>query len=107
MRQLCAAQLFDKGDFARAGALYAETIGSLEPSVVVRQFLGQARTGELAVYLEELHRRGAAVAAHTNLLMNCYAKNGDRANLLRFVRAAEEGYVRRLVAPDFEVQLAV
>lgn len=94
VRQQYAQHLFEQGNYQKACEQFIQTIGSLEPSVVVRAFLEFGRTVELAQYLEELHKNKQAAPSHTNLLMNCYTKNDDMAGLVRFVREAEESFAR-------------
>ena len=60
-----------RGDFEGSVAQYARTIGSVEPSYVIRRFLDSTRIANLTGYLEALHREGRAAADHTTLLLNC------------------------------------
>lgn len=52
---------------------YIVTIGVVEPSYVIRQFLTAQQIQNLTLYLEELHKTSAN-ADHTTLLLNCYTK---------------------------------
>ena len=52
---------------------YVVTIGVVQPSYVIRQFLTAQQIQNLTFYLEELHKSGAT-ADHTTLLLNCYTK---------------------------------
>ncbi len=53
---------------------YIKTIGYLEPSHVIRQFLDSQRINNLTLYLQALHDNHLADKHHTTLLLNCYTK---------------------------------
>nr|AZA15237.1 vacuolar protein sorting-associated protein 11 homolog [Anisakis pegreffii] len=78
--------LFVSGDFENAVKQYVETIGSLEPSYVIKKFLDGSRIKELCSYLEMLHKKGQATAQHTTILINCYAKLGARHKIDLFIK---------------------
>eukprot|EP01006_Ploeotia_vitrea_P016610 TRINITY_DN47362_c0_g1_i1.p1 TRINITY_DN47362_c0_g1~~TRINITY_DN47362_c0_g1_i1.p1 ORF type:complete len:971 (+),score=548.72 TRINITY_DN47362_c0_g1_i1:368-2914(+) len=78
--------LYDKGDFDGAIQQYLETIGSVQPSYVIRKFLDAQRIHNLTRYLQALHEKGQANADHTTLLLNCYTKLKDVAKLDEFVK---------------------
>ncbi|CAE7776386.1 vps11, partial [Symbiodinium sp. KB8] len=63
---------YAEGRFREAAQRFAETIGFVEPSYVVRRFLAAPQTSNLVLYLEALHEKGHASAEHTTLLINCY-----------------------------------
>ncbi|VDM39290.1 unnamed protein product [Toxocara canis] len=78
--------LFLSGDFENAVKQYIETIGSLEPSYVIKKFLDGSRIKELCAYLEMLHKKGKASAQHTTILLNCYTKLGARHKIDCFIK---------------------
>ncbi|KAL7748964.1 Vacuolar protein sorting-associated protein 11 [Sorochytrium milnesiophthora] len=79
--------LYNKSDYDGAMEQYILTVGSLEPSNVIRKFLDAQRVRNLVKYLELLHAKALANADHTTLLLNCYTKNKDVAKLDRFLKA--------------------
>ncbi|KAA1130836.1 hypothetical protein PGTUg99_025402 [Puccinia graminis f. sp. tritici] len=81
--------LYQKSDFEGAVQQYINTIGTVQPSIVVRKFLDAQRISNLTSYLQELHARGIANADHTTLLLNCYTKLKDHAKLNDFIKANE------------------
>ncbi|PLW57897.1 hypothetical protein PCANC_00950 [Puccinia coronata f. sp. avenae] len=81
--------LYQKSDFEGAVQQYIHTIGTVQPSIVVRKFLDAQRISNLTSYLQELHARGVANADHTTLLLNCYTKLKDHAKLDDFIKANE------------------
>lgn len=81
--------LYQKSDFEGAVQQYINTIGTVQPSIVVRKFLDAQRISNLTSYLQELHARGVANADHTTLLLNCYTKLKDHAKLDDFIKANE------------------
>ncbi|KJE89841.1 hypothetical protein CAOG_01266 [Capsaspora owczarzaki ATCC 30864] len=91
--------LYGKGDYDNAIAQYIRTIGSLEPSYVIRKFLDAQRIHNLTSYLQALHEHGLANADHTTLLLNCYTKLKDVKKLDDFIKTAKEG--------NFEVETAI
>eukprot|EP00027_Filamoeba_sp_ATCC50430_P018912 CAMPEP_0168579026 /NCGR_PEP_ID=MMETSP0413-20121227/21645_1 /TAXON_ID=136452 /ORGANISM="Filamoeba nolandi, Strain NC-AS-23-1" /LENGTH=897 /DNA_ID=CAMNT_0008612909 /DNA_START=77 /DNA_END=2766 /DNA_ORIENTATION=- len=78
--------LYSKGDYDGAIAQYVRTIGKLEPSYVIRQFLDAQRIHNLTTYLQALHEKGLANADHTTLLFNCYTKLKDVKKLDEFIK---------------------
>lgn len=81
--------LYQKSDFEGAVQQYISTIGTVQPSTVVRKFLDAQRISNLTSYLQELHARGVANADHTTLLLNCYTKLKDHDKLDEFIKANE------------------
>ncbi|KAF0695239.1 Aste57867_13931 [Aphanomyces stellatus] len=77
--------LYQKGDFDGSLRQYARTIGYVEPSYVIRQFLDAQRIHNLTTYLEALHAKAFATAEHTTLLLNCYTKLKDVKKLDSFL----------------------
>lgn len=63
--------LFNKGDYTGAITQYMSTIGTLEPSYVIRKFLNAQKSEFLVKYLLELHIKGRSNADHTALLLKC------------------------------------
>lgn len=87
IRTKYADYLYSKGDFDGSVKQYILTIGSVEPSYVIKNFLSAQRIKNLAVYLQALHDKGLANANHTTLLLNCYTKFGDQARLNTFIES--------------------
>ena len=77
--------LYQKKDYDGAMSHYCMTIGSLEPSYVIRKYLDSQRIQSLTSYLELLHEKGLASADHTTLLLNCYTKSKDVKKLDAFL----------------------
>jgi hypothetical protein len=82
-----AEHLYSKGNFNDAIAQYIKTIGSLEPSYVIRKFLDSQRIHNLTAYLKALHDEEQADRHHTTLLLNCYTKLKDKSMLDAFIMA--------------------
>ena len=83
-----ADHLHSRGDYRNAVDEYAETIGHLAPSAVLKRFLGVQQVDHLAAYLAALHRRRDRVVVHkehTALLLSCYCKLGDAQAIDEFV----------------------
>ncbi|KNC46655.1 Vps11 [Thecamonas trahens ATCC 50062] len=78
--------LYSKRDYTRAMAQYLHTIGSLEPSYVIRKYLDEQRIHNLTTYLQALHEKRLANEDHTTLLLNCYTKLKDESKLDEFVK---------------------
>ena len=78
--------LYSRGEHDAAVEQYVKTIGSVEPSYVIRRFLDSTRISNLTSYLEALHREGRAAADHTTLLLNCYTKARQQEKLRDFIR---------------------
>eukprot|EP01100_Stratorugosa_tubuloviscum_P009148 TRINITY_DN3821_c1_g1_i2.p1 TRINITY_DN3821_c1_g1~~TRINITY_DN3821_c1_g1_i2.p1 ORF type:complete len:907 (-),score=370.21 TRINITY_DN3821_c1_g1_i2:89-2758(-) len=78
--------LYKKGDFDGAMAQYVYTIGRLEPSYVIRQYLDAQRIHNLTQYLQALHEKNVANSDHTTLLINCYTKLKDESKLNEFIK---------------------
>ncbi|XP_065653424.1 vacuolar protein sorting-associated protein 11 homolog [Hydra vulgaris] len=66
--------LYQKRDHDGAMQQYIRTIGHLEPSYVIKNFLDAQRIHNLTDYLQALHEKGLANTDHTTLLINCYTK---------------------------------
>jgi len=77
--------LYLKQDYDGAMGQYLQTIGLVEPSYVIRQFLDARRIHNLTTYLEQLHTSKLATADHTTLLLNCYTKLKDVKKLNAFL----------------------
>ncbi|OWA50975.1 Vacuolar protein sorting-associated protein 11-like protein [Hypsibius exemplaris] len=97
-----ADHLYSKGDFDEAMSQYIKTIGRLEPSYVIRQFLDAQRIHNLTAYLSALHECNLASEDHTTLLLNCYTKLKDVEQLDRFImkRSANK-------AVSFDIETAI
>ncbi|KAJ3101070.1 Vacuolar protein sorting-associated protein 11 [Phlyctochytrium bullatum] len=83
--------LYTKADYDGATTQYTHTIGSLEPSYVIRKFLDAQRIHNLTSYLQSLHDAGLANEDHTTLLINCYTKMKDMARLDVFIKGSGAG----------------
>lgn len=83
--QQYASHLYSKGNYDDAIVQYIKTIGSLEPSYVIRKFLDSQRIHNLTAYLKALHDKELADKHHTTLLLNCYTKLKDRQMLDEFI----------------------
>ncbi|KAJ3424482.1 vacuolar protein sorting-associated protein 11 [Anaeramoeba flamelloides] len=84
--------LCEKGDYPRAIQQYMNTIGTLEPSYVIRKFLEAQRIPNLILYLEELHDQEIANTEHTTLLLNCYTKLKNEDKLREFIRKQDKKF---------------
>ena len=73
-------------DISKAMQYYIETIGYLEPSVVILKYMNAQRIEPLMDYLEALHLRNVANADHTTLLLNCYSKSKSISRLDAFLK---------------------
>eukprot|EP01062_Namystynia_karyoxenos_P035007 TRINITY_DN25649_c0_g1_i1.p1 TRINITY_DN25649_c0_g1~~TRINITY_DN25649_c0_g1_i1.p1 ORF type:complete len:1048 (+),score=476.22 TRINITY_DN25649_c0_g1_i1:93-3236(+) len=80
-----------KPDYRQAVEQYIKTIGSLEPSYVIRKFLDAQRIQDLTRYLEALHNEKVANEDHTTLLLNCYTKLKNQEKLDEFIGVDEAG----------------
>lgn len=92
--------LYAKGDHAGAIEQYVKTIGTLEPSYVIRKFLDAQKIHHLTAYLQSLHRLGLASEDHTTLLLNCYTKLKDCEKLDEFIMTKDRDV-------DFDVDIAI
>lgn len=66
--------LYSKSEYDSAMTQYCKTIGSLEPSYVIRKYLDAQRILNLSFYLQMLHSNNVATSDHTTLLINCFTK---------------------------------
>ncbi|KAK4049678.1 Vacuolar protein sorting-associated protein 11 [Microbotryomycetes sp. JL201] len=80
--------LYGKGDFEGAIGCYIKTVGTVQPSYVIRKFLHAQRLSHLTSYLQELHSHGLANSDHTTLLLNCYTKLADDKALSDFLHTS-------------------
>lgn len=92
--------LYAKGDYGSAVEQYIKTIGSIEPSYVIRRFLSSQHIDHLTSYLQALHRQGYASGDHTTLLLNCFTRLDEPEQLANFLKASD----REL---DFDVDVAI
>lgn len=109
--------LYTKGDHAGAIEQYVKTIGTLEPSYVIRKFLDAQKIHHLTAYLQSLHRKGLASEDHTTLLLNCYTKlkvlYGDRLKrrvsyfLCKDSDKLDEFIMTKDREVDFDVDIAI
>ncbi|KAF6207549.1 hypothetical protein GE061_015996 [Apolygus lucorum] len=77
--------LYSKGDHKGAIEQYIKTIGKLEPSYVIRKYLGSQKVENLTTYLQALHKEGVASGEHTTLLLNFYTKLNKPELLKEFI----------------------
>ncbi|KAG8779740.1 hypothetical protein FRC20_003526, partial [Serendipita sp. 405] len=85
-------QFYNAGDHEGAMDQYLRTIGSLQPSYVIRKYLDAQRIQCLVDYLQELHAQGLANSDHTTLLLNAYTKMKDVDRLDAFIKGdAQKG----------------
>ncbi|KAJ3346252.1 Vacuolar protein sorting-associated protein 11, partial [Kappamyces sp. JEL0680] len=84
-----ADYLYSKQEYDASVKQYVRTIGTLQPSYVIRKFLDAQRIHNLAFYLRSLHNRGLANANHTTLLLNCYTKLDDLDSLNYFIDTSD------------------
>eukprot|EP00665_Eupelagonemidae_sp_cell47_P010691 gene10690-1080_t len=80
---------YQKPDYKNAVDQYILTIGSLEPSYVIRKFLDAQRIHDLTRYLEALHEKQVANVDHTTLLLNCYTKLKNQEKLDAFIEIGD------------------
>ncbi|KAJ3208800.1 Vacuolar protein sorting-associated protein 11 [Dinochytrium kinnereticum] len=99
--------LYTKGDFDAATTQYTHTIGSLEPSYVIRKFLDAQRIHNLTSYLQSLHDAGLANEDHTTLLINCYTKLKDMARLDLFIKGSGDPRSGGGSTASFDVETAM
>lgn len=94
--------LYAKGDLYGATKQYIKTIGTLEPSYVIRKFLDSRHIEKLTEYLAALHKAGNGVAnaQHTTLLLNCYTKLNHVEQLKNFLMTKDSEV-------DFDVDVAI
>lgn len=93
--------LYSENDYEGAIQQYIKTIGSSEPSYVIKKFLDLKKISNLTVYLEALHQKSQASQDHTKLLLNCYLKLRSDHQLKQFIESYEEGNIR------FDVEIAI
>lgn len=77
--------LYGKGDYENAIHQYKDTIGMLEPSYVMKRYLEGTKIKELCIYLECLHDAKKDNEHQTKILMNAYAKRGEKKKLMDFL----------------------
>lgn len=92
--------LYSKGDHKGAINQYIKTIGKLEPSYVIRKYLGSQQVENLTTYLQALHKEGAATGGHTTLLLNFYTKLNKPELLKEFIMTKDREV-------DFDVEVAI
>uniref|UniRef100_A0A1I7XZ03 Vacuolar protein sorting-associated protein 11 homolog n=1 Tax=Steinernema glaseri TaxID=37863 RepID=A0A1I7XZ03_9BILA len=77
--------LYKKGDYENAVQQYCETIGTVEPSYVIKKFLDGAKITHLCKYLEALHKKKLEIGHHTTILLNCYSRLGAADKIRAFI----------------------
>ena len=85
-----ADHLYKNGDYETAITQYCKTIGIVEPSYVIRKFLDSSRIQNLTFYLQQLISKKLGNEDHTTLLINCFAKLKDDAELSKLTAQASE-----------------
>lgn len=83
---------YSKGDFDNAINCYKQTVGFLEASYVIIQFLDASKIEYLTSYLETLHSKHFANNEHTALLLNCYVHLKKTDELAKFLAQSNEDY---------------
>ncbi|EGT45012.1 CBN-VPS-11 protein [Caenorhabditis brenneri] len=97
--------LYSKGDHENAIHQYKETIGKVEPSYVMKRYLDSSKIKELCIYLECLHDAKKDNEHQTKILMNAYAKQGDKKKLMEFVNKITDGSRSSRMRDVFEILL--
>ncbi|KWU41691.1 hypothetical protein RHOSPDRAFT_22507, partial [Rhodotorula sp. JG-1b] len=97
--------LYAKADYEGAMSAYLKTVGSVQPSYVIRKFLDAQRLTHLTSYLQELHSKGLANSDITTLLLNCYTKLKDDEAISRFIHSSASD--RDEDVPPFDLETAV
>ncbi|KAJ3091754.1 Vacuolar protein sorting-associated protein 11, partial [Physocladia obscura] len=87
-----ADHLYTQTEYASAMTQYKQTIGTLEPSYIIRKYLDAQRIPLLVSYLETLHSTPYATADHTTLLINCYTKLSATDSLSAFLRRPDVSF---------------
>ncbi|KAK0400057.1 hypothetical protein QR680_003333 [Steinernema hermaphroditum] len=77
--------LYKKGDYENAVKQYCDTIGTVEPSYVIKKFLDGAKITHLCRYLEALHKKKLEIGHHTTILLNCYSRLGAADKIRAFI----------------------
>ena len=83
---------YSKGDFDNAINCYKQTVGFLEASYVIIQFLDASKIEYLTSYLETLHSKHFANNEHTALLLNCYVHLKKTDELAKFLAQSNDDY---------------
>ena len=83
---------YSKGDFDNAINCYKQTVGFLEASYVIIQFLDASKIEYLTSYLETLHSKHHANNEHTALLLNCYVHLKKTDELAKFLDQSNDDY---------------
>ena len=83
---------YSKGDFDNAINCYKQTVGYLEASYVIIQFLDASKIEYLTSYLETLHSKHQANNEHTALLLNCYVHLKKTDELAKFLAQSNDDY---------------
>uniref|UniRef100_A0A8R1I1T3 Vacuolar protein sorting-associated protein 11 homolog n=1 Tax=Caenorhabditis japonica TaxID=281687 RepID=A0A8R1I1T3_CAEJA len=97
--------LYGKGDYENAIQQYKDTIGMLEPSYVMKRYLDSSKIKELCIYLECLHDAKKDNEHQTKILMNAYAKQGEKKKLMEFVNKIIDGSRSSRMRDVFEILL--
>ncbi|KAJ3367913.1 Vacuolar protein sorting-associated protein 11 [Allomyces arbusculus] len=108
-----AAHLLSQGDGAGALAQFIQTVGTWEPSRVVRALSGATHMDQLVAYLHHLHRTGRAASEHSQLLFTCLIRGRNRGAIDDLVSSGVEFDVDAAITcclhgglPDVAVGLA-
>jgi vacuolar protein sorting-associated protein 11 len=83
---------YSKEDFDNAINCYKQTVGFLEASYVIIQFLDASKIEFLTSYLETLHSKHQANNEHTALLLNCYVHLKKTDELAKFLAQSNDDY---------------
>ena len=83
---------YEKEDFDNAINCYKQTVGFVEPSYIIIQFLDASKIEYLTSYLETLHSKHQANTEHTALLLNCYVHLKATTQLNNFLAQSDKDY---------------
>jgi hypothetical protein len=83
---------YEKEDFDNAINCYKQTVGYVEPSYIIIQFLDASKIEYLTSYLETLHSKHQANTEHTALLLNCYVHLKATTQLNNFLAQSDKDY---------------
>ena len=101
-----ANHLLSKGEPDAAIEQFVKTIGYIEPSRVIGNFLEPSHIRQLTHYLQALHadERGLALPQHSALLLACLVRLSDDARLAEFLETdAASHFTRSAVSESIDL----
>ena len=109
-----ADKAYNRKSYEEAIKEYIFTIGSLEPSYVIKKFLDPQHASLLITYLEALESHESSQSSttastkglHTTLLFNCYTKLKQTEIIRKRVELASE-YATSNNEPPFDIDAAI